>query len=100
MKLIVLACYSTDSNGEFLRIDYSQQQRDTHFTVPLDQVIPWYEAHAAFTEEIYNPENTVYFKLKEGMSLNHKYKHISKYCEFITIKLNLNPSMLQHNKIN
>ncbi|KDR15510.1 gamma-butyrobetaine dioxygenase-like [Zootermopsis nevadensis] len=56
----------TDSNGEFLRIDYSQQQRDTHFTVPLDQVIPWYEAHAAFTEEIYNPENTVYFKLKDG----------------------------------
>ncbi|XP_023707783.1 gamma-butyrobetaine dioxygenase isoform X2 [Cryptotermes secundus] len=54
-----------DSNGDFLRADYSQQQRDSHFSVPLDQVIPWYEAHAAFTEELYNPENTVYFKLKE-----------------------------------
>jgi hypothetical protein len=36
--------------------------------VPLNQVIPWYEAYAAFTEEIYSPENTVFFKLKEGMS--------------------------------
>lgn len=78
VKWIIIAFYSTDSNGEFLRVDYSQQQRDTHFTVPLDQVIPWYEAHAAFTEEIYNPENTVYFKLKEGKSFNHKYKHLSK----------------------
>jgi hypothetical protein len=39
--------------------------------VPLDQVIPWYEAYAAFTEELHNTENTVYFKLKEGMSANH-----------------------------
>jgi hypothetical protein len=87
VKLIVIAFYSTDSSGEFLRVDYSQQQRDAHFSVPLDQVIPWYEAHAAFTEEIYNPENTVYFKLKEGTSLNYKYQHMSKYCELMRIKL-------------
>lgn len=55
-----------DSDGEFLRVNYSQPQRDSHFSVPLNQVIPWYEAHAAFTEAIYNPENTVHFKLKEG----------------------------------
>jgi len=55
-----------NSDGEFLRVNYSQPQRDSHFSVPLNEVIPWYEAHAAFTEAIYNPENTVYFKLKEG----------------------------------
>ncbi|XP_069693592.1 gamma-butyrobetaine dioxygenase-like [Periplaneta americana] len=59
----------TDSDGNFLRADYSQQQRDTHFSVPLEKVTPWYEAHAAFTEELYDPENTVYFKLKEGQIL-------------------------------
>jgi hypothetical protein len=76
VKIIIIALHSTDSSGEFLRVNYSQQQRDTHFSVPLSQVIPWYEAYAAFTEEIYNPENTVYFKLKEGKSLNHKHKHM------------------------
>ena len=65
---IVIVFYRNDSDGEFLRVNYSQPQRDSHFSVPLDQVIPWYEAHAAFTEAIYNPENTVHFKLKEGMS--------------------------------
>jgi gamma-butyrobetaine dioxygenase len=65
---LVIVCYRNDSDGEFLRVNYSQPQRDTHFSVPLNQVISWYEAYAAFTEAIYSPENTVYFRLKEGMS--------------------------------
>jgi hypothetical protein len=65
---IVIVFYRNDSDGHFLRVSYSQPQRDAHFSVPLKQVIPWYKAYAAFTEEIYSPENTVYFKLKEGMS--------------------------------
>jgi hypothetical protein len=77
-EFTIIVFYSNDSNGDFLRADYSQQQRDSHFCVPLEQVIPWYEAHAAFTEELYNPENTVYFKLKEGMSISHTYIHLSK----------------------
>lgn len=80
----VIVFYRNDSDGEFLRVNYSQPQRDSHFSVPLNQVIPWYEAHAAFTEAIYNPENTVHFKLKEGMSaLGMPFFTCQKYRHFV-----------------
>ncbi|KAJ9583014.1 hypothetical protein L9F63_022630, partial [Diploptera punctata] len=55
-----------DCDGKFLRINYGQQQRDTHFTVPIKDVVPWYKAYAEFTNQMYDPENIVSFKLKEG----------------------------------
>jgi len=82
---MLIAFYRTDSDGVFLRVNYSQPQRDSHFSVPLNKVIPWYEAHAAFTEAVYNPENTVYFKLKEGMAaLGMPFFTCQKYWHFVS----------------
>ena len=82
---MLIVFYRNDSDGVFLRVNYSQPQRDSHFSVPLNKVIPWYEAHAAFTEAVYNPENTVYFKLKEGMSaLEMPFFTCQKYWHFVS----------------
>ncbi|EDW01771.1 gamma-butyrobetaine dioxygenase [Drosophila grimshawi] len=37
-----------DANGRYVRINHSIPQRDSHFSVPADQVRPWYEAMAVF----------------------------------------------------
>ncbi|XP_017051035.1 gamma-butyrobetaine dioxygenase [Drosophila ficusphila] len=37
-----------DAEGRCVRINHSIPQRDSHFSVPLEQVRPWYEAMARF----------------------------------------------------
>ncbi|KAH8340002.1 hypothetical protein KR067_005701 [Drosophila pandora] len=37
-----------DAEGRCVRINHSIPQRDSHFSVPLEQVRPWYEAMATF----------------------------------------------------
>ncbi|XP_017479380.1 PREDICTED: gamma-butyrobetaine dioxygenase-like [Rhagoletis zephyria] len=37
-----------DSDGNYTRINHSVPQRDSHFSVPLRSVIPWYQAYAKF----------------------------------------------------
>ncbi|XP_030378861.1 gamma-butyrobetaine dioxygenase [Scaptodrosophila lebanonensis] len=37
-----------DGDGRYTRINHSVPQRDSHFNVPLDQVLPWYESYARF----------------------------------------------------
>ncbi|XP_039962480.1 gamma-butyrobetaine dioxygenase [Bactrocera tryoni] len=37
-----------DSDGNYTRINHSIPQRDSHFSVPLRAVIPWYQAYAKF----------------------------------------------------
>jgi len=39
-----------DDAGEYTRINHSVPQRDSHFNVPLKQVLPWYEAYARFVK--------------------------------------------------
>lgn len=39
---------SLDASGRYTRINHSIPQRDSHFSVPADQVRPWYEAMALF----------------------------------------------------
>lgn len=41
---------SLDDAGEYTRINHSVPQRDSHFNVPLKQVLPWYEAYARFVK--------------------------------------------------
>nr|CAD7258167.1 unnamed protein product [Timema shepardi] len=55
-----------DRSGQFVRVNYSHQQRDSHFTIPLDQVNRWYEALAVFSQALHHPDNTVFFKTKPG----------------------------------
>ncbi|XP_067635159.1 gamma-butyrobetaine dioxygenase [Eurosta solidaginis] len=37
-----------DSDGNYTRINHSIPQRDSHFSVPLHAVLPWYQAYAKF----------------------------------------------------
>lgn len=37
-----------DKEGNYTRINHSIPQRDSHFSVSLNEVIPWYEAYAKF----------------------------------------------------
>ncbi|EDW86495.1 uncharacterized protein Dwil_GK14708 [Drosophila willistoni] len=37
-----------DAEGQYTRINHSVPQRDSHFTVPIEQVQPWYESYARF----------------------------------------------------
>ncbi|EDW07438.1 gamma-butyrobetaine dioxygenase [Drosophila mojavensis] len=39
-----------DSAGEYTRINHSVPQRDSHFNVPLEQVLPWYRSYARFVQ--------------------------------------------------
>lgn len=55
-----------DSSGNFVRVNYSQPQRDSHFSVPIDNVIPWYKAYTSFTKALYHPDNVINIKTKTG----------------------------------
>ncbi|XP_039500080.1 gamma-butyrobetaine dioxygenase [Drosophila santomea] len=37
-----------DAEGRYTRINHSVPQRDSHFNVPLEEVLPWYESYARF----------------------------------------------------
>ncbi|KAH8419953.1 hypothetical protein KR009_004329, partial [Drosophila setifemur] len=39
---------SLDAQGRYTRINHSVPQRDSHFNVPLEEVLPWYESYARF----------------------------------------------------
>lgn len=56
--------YSLDKNGNYTRINHSIPQRDSHFSIPLEEVIPWYEAYAKFVRLAC--EDAHAFKTKAG----------------------------------
>ncbi|XP_020805492.1 gamma-butyrobetaine dioxygenase [Drosophila serrata] len=37
-----------DAQGRYTRVNHSVPQRDSHFNVPLSEVLPWYESYARF----------------------------------------------------
>ncbi|XP_016952126.1 gamma-butyrobetaine dioxygenase [Drosophila biarmipes] len=37
-----------DAEGRYTRVNHSVPQRDSHFNVPLAEVLPWYESYARF----------------------------------------------------
>lgn len=56
--------YSLDSDGNYTRINHSIPQRDSHFSVPLRAVIPWYQAYAKFVRLAHR--DAFAFKTKPG----------------------------------
>ncbi|KAF4528626.1 hypothetical protein B566_EDAN009230 [Ephemera danica] len=58
-----------DWQGDVVRVNYSQPQRDSHFSVELDQVEPWYLALQHFTRLMLRPDNRVTYKLKPGETI-------------------------------
>ncbi|XP_011203214.2 gamma-butyrobetaine dioxygenase [Bactrocera dorsalis] len=53
-----------DVDGRYHRINENSTKRDSHFTVPLKQVAPWYEAYDKFVELAY--AEAVDFKTAPG----------------------------------
>ncbi|XP_011176989.1 gamma-butyrobetaine dioxygenase isoform X1 [Zeugodacus cucurbitae] len=53
-----------DVDGRYHRINENSTKRDSHFTVPLEQVAPWYEAYDKFIELAY--AEAVNFKTNPG----------------------------------
>jgi gamma-butyrobetaine dioxygenase len=63
---IKLISCSEDWRGEIYRVNYSQPQRDSHFSVPLEQVETWYLALRQFTQLMLDKDNCVQYKLSPG----------------------------------
>ncbi|XP_053965695.1 gamma-butyrobetaine dioxygenase-like isoform X1 [Anastrepha ludens] len=53
-----------DENGKYARINHSVPRRDSHFSIDVDKVAPWYEANAIFVRMAYEQEVT--FKTEPG----------------------------------
>jgi len=53
-----------DSDGQYLRINENVNKRDSHFTVPFEQVERWYEAYNLFNE--LSNEEAVTFKVQSN----------------------------------
>ncbi|XP_059468794.1 gamma-butyrobetaine dioxygenase-like isoform X2 [Neocloeon triangulifer] len=59
-----------DSTGKVFRVNYSQPQRDSHFSVPVEQVETWYLALKQFTQLMLRADNRVEYKVKPGEILS------------------------------
>lgn len=64
---ILFLIFSLDIEGHLQRINHSVPQRDSHFTVPFEQVYPWYRALSKFVELLH--QEAVSFKTKPGSYL-------------------------------
>uniref|UniRef100_A0A1A9WCL6 TauD/TfdA-like domain-containing protein n=1 Tax=Glossina brevipalpis TaxID=37001 RepID=A0A1A9WCL6_9MUSC len=53
-----------DNEGNYTRINHSIPQRDSHFSVPIDKVLPWYEAYTKFVRLARN--DAITFKTSPG----------------------------------
>ena len=58
--------FSLDKNGEIVEINYSNQIRDTEMNLPLDKVIPLFEAMKAFDDLLNDERNCITYKLNPG----------------------------------
>lgn len=74
-----LSLRSLDQSGEICRINMSQPQRDSYFSVPADEVHSWYAALAAYHSLLTDPKYCIQFKMEPGraetleLSLNVTY---------------------------
>lgn len=50
LSLFAYLSFSLDASGQYKRINHSVPQRDSHFNVPLEQVLPWYRSYARFVQ--------------------------------------------------
>ncbi|XP_045110420.1 gamma-butyrobetaine dioxygenase-like isoform X2 [Portunus trituberculatus] len=65
-KLLRLPVICTDRNGEISRINMSQPQRDSHFSVPPGEVADWYAALVAYYRLLSDPKYCLQFKMTPG----------------------------------
>ena len=58
--------FSINEQGEIYQINYNNQVRETELNIPLEKVIPYFQALKAFDNQLYHPRNAVQHKLKPG----------------------------------
>ncbi|KAG0714700.1 Gamma-butyrobetaine dioxygenase [Chionoecetes opilio] len=68
-KLLRLPMICTDKNGEIRRINLSQPQRNSHFSVPVGEVAAWYAALVAYHRLLADPQYCLQFKMIPGTIL-------------------------------
>ena len=57
---------SENVDGDIERINYSQPQRDSFLSIPIEQVESWYHALKLFCDAAHHPTNLLKFKLRPG----------------------------------
>lgn len=68
-KVLRLPMICLDQSGEIRRINLSQPQRDSYFSVPVGDVYAWYAALAAFQGLLTDPKYYIQFKMPPGTIL-------------------------------
>ncbi|XP_050729627.1 gamma-butyrobetaine dioxygenase-like [Eriocheir sinensis] len=68
-KVQRLPMISLDQSGEIHRINLSQPQRDSYFSVPAGDVQAWYAALAAFRDLMTDPKNYIQSRMTPGTIL-------------------------------
>lgn len=62
------SCFGCSENtqGDIVRVNVSQPQRDPHFCVSMKQANEWYSAMNLFLNLAHDPKNLISFKMNEG----------------------------------
>lgn len=68
-KVLQLPMICTDAQGDIWRINFSQPQRDSYFTIPVEEVVGWYEAMTNYHKLLLDPEYCFQFKMVPGTIL-------------------------------
>ena len=58
-----------DEKGKLECITFSNHGRDSYLNLPVEQIKPFYRALKTYNDLLYDPENVVQIKLKEGKNL-------------------------------
>ena len=62
-----------DSSGHLTRINFNNQVRDYHMSIPHAMVKPVYRSLKLFNDLCYDPRNMVEYKLNPGESLIYEH---------------------------
>ncbi|KAG7154699.1 Gamma-butyrobetaine dioxygenase-like 2 [Homarus americanus] len=68
-KVLQIPMICTDVSGEIYRINMSQPQRDSFFSIPANEVAGWYDAMITYHHLLSSPNYCLQFKMVPGMIL-------------------------------
>ncbi|KAK7077966.1 Gamma-butyrobetaine dioxygenase, partial [Halocaridina rubra] len=68
-KVLQLPMICTDATGKIWRINFSQPQRDSFFSLPAEKVAGWYEAMTNYHKLLCDPQYCFQFKMVPGTIL-------------------------------
>ena len=78
---VTLVTGRADSDGALQCLRFTTSQRDSYFSVPLDQVEPWYQAMKKLLNMLYDDKYIVKRKMNEGES-KYRGQDIDMHTDF------------------